>query len=541
MRLALVVAAAIAFASLAARSARVGLAGDYVDPVSRVTAQDEALYANSSIHMAREGGWLTPMFMGRYAFYKPPLLYWISAAAARGFGVSTLALRLPIAILAALAAGLLFLWAAEIGGWPAGALCLALLVSNHLWHVLSGMALTDGLLAAWFVAALYAVYCDPWLESRTAFWGFCGSVAAAILTKGVAGILPIGILGAYWIAAPRRYRPRLARVATAAAVSVALAAPWFAYQLAAHGKWFRTEHVNVEILGYGAGAPPQTSADTTVEFYAMRLALTDPMLLAAFVVAVRGLAGALRRREPGAVLVLCWLALTAAAVLGWQYRNAAYLLPMVPAMALAAAVYGPLATRASAKAVLGIAVALVLSKAITSGAPWGMSFAKGTVQPLASALQDYCGRSRAAGLIVVGMDDDLYASALPLHGLRYALVDKPLAVPGPYAMDFAGMGIVTSADQFDHLGQWLPAFRARLRAWGLDSTEPVATLIRISSEAELAKTIRAHPGSDFLLPDRYRGATDAAHLVVAAFPNHCFLLSRSAQRREGPPAWTCRM
>ena len=56
----------LALACLLVRSARVGLAGDYVDPISKVTAQDEALYAHSAIRAARQGGWLTPIFMGRY-------------------------------------------------------------------------------------------------------------------------------------------------------------------------------------------------------------------------------------------------------------------------------------------------------------------------------------------------------------------------------------------------------------------------------------------------------------------------------------------
>ncbi len=33
------------------------------------------------------------------------------------------------------------------------------------------------------------------------------------------------------------------------------------------------------------------------------------------------------------------------AALGWQYRNAAYLLPLVPALALLAAAWGPSARR----------------------------------------------------------------------------------------------------------------------------------------------------------------------------------------------------
>jgi 4-amino-4-deoxy-L-arabinose transferase-like glycosyltransferase len=124
----------------------VGLAGDYVDPISKVTAQDEALYAHSAIRAARQGGWLTPIFMGRYGLYKPPLLMWVSGLSARILGVSRLALRLPVALLASLSVCLVFLWPAELRSWQAGACAAALLVSNHLWHVLAGMSMTDGLL-----------------------------------------------------------------------------------------------------------------------------------------------------------------------------------------------------------------------------------------------------------------------------------------------------------------------------------------------------------------------------------------------------------
>jgi hypothetical protein len=534
MRFALWVVAAIALATVLARSARVGLAGDYVDPVGRVTAQDEALYANSSIRMATQGGWLTPEFMGRYALYKPPMLYWLSAASARTFGISKLSLRLPVAVLAAISAGLLFLWVAELAEWAAAALALALLVSNHLWHVLSGMAMTDGLLTAFTVAAVYALFADPWLESKWALWGFAGAVACAILTKGMAGVLPLVVLGAYWIVAPRKYRPRFLRVVLAGGLAVALAAPWFCYQLAVHGRWFRTEHVAVEILGYGAGAPPQTSAENPALFYAMRMALTDPMLLAAALVAVPALILALRHRSAPAVLLACWLGVTGTAVLGWQYRNAAYLLPMVPALAILAAAYGPLAAGTPSKGVLAIALALVVAKAITPGAPWGMSFAKGTVQPLAAPLQSYCEMGRSSELIVVGMGDDLYAAALPLARLRYALVGAPALPSGPYIMNFPEMGIVVTAGQFDHLAQWLPIFRERLKQWGLDSTAPVGTLIEAATPAELTDVVRAHPDSDFLMPDRYAGMADAAHVRVEAFPDHYFLLSRHVEARRAP-------
>ena len=83
MQRALCAVALLALACLLLRAARVGLAGDYVDPIGKITAQDEALYANSAIRMARQGNWLTPMFMGRLALYKPPLLMWAAGLSAR--------------------------------------------------------------------------------------------------------------------------------------------------------------------------------------------------------------------------------------------------------------------------------------------------------------------------------------------------------------------------------------------------------------------------------------------------------------------------
>src|SRR5436305_12986743 len=91
MRRAFCAVALLAIACLLPRAARVGLAGDYVDPVGKITAQDEALYAHSAIAMAKPGGdWLTPHFMGRFALYKPPILLWTAALSARVFGINHL-------------------------------------------------------------------------------------------------------------------------------------------------------------------------------------------------------------------------------------------------------------------------------------------------------------------------------------------------------------------------------------------------------------------------------------------------------------------
>ncbi|MEO8593030.1 MAG: glycosyltransferase family 39 protein [Candidatus Solibacter sp.] len=541
MRRAFGAVALLALACLLVHAARTGMAGDYIDPISRITAQDEALYAHSAIAMARDGDWLTPRFMGRFALYKPPLLAWSAGLSAKLLGVSRLSLRLPIAILSALALGLIFLWGAEAAGVQSGAIAVALVLSNHLWTTLAPLCLTDGLLLACYIAAFYALYCDPWLERRGPLLGFAAASAGAILTKGIAGILPLAVLGVYWLAARRQERPTFLRLCLAGGLAAAMAAPWFVYQFAVHPRWFWTEHIAVEILGFGTGAPPQTSHENQALFYLMRLAVTDPVLLAAAAMAVPAFLRELRQRTSGGVLLAAWIVVMLVAALGWQYRNSSYLLPLVPALALLAAAWSPLRERQYAPWMWVVLICAYLLKLGTPEMPWGVDYRARTVQAAAPVLSDYCAQARGNELIVLDLADDLYASILPLGKLRYATV-TPVTVPaGPYAMPFAEMGIALTVDQFDRLPELTPAFRERLRQWGMALDAPIGTLITAHSEAEIGALVRAHPEIDFLAPVRYRAAVEEVPQVLRqASKEFLLLLSRVPKRREAA-AWTCRM
>jgi hypothetical protein len=323
---------------------------------------------------------------------------------------------------------------------------------------------------------------------------------------------------------------------------LAFAAPWFVYQFAVHPRWFWTEHIAVEILGFGAGAPPQTSHENQALFYLMRLAATDPLLLAAAAVAIPAFLSDLRRRTGAPVLLAAWIAVMLAAVLGWQYRNASYLLPLVPALAVLAAAWGPFRTRRYAPWMLVVLAAGFLIKTSAPEQPWGLDYRAGTVQPAAPILSGYCAQARGNELIVLDVADDLYAAALPLARLRYATV-APLAAPaGPYAMPFNEMGISVTVDQFNDLARYTPAFRARLREWGLDSGAPIATLIEARTAADLASLVRAHPDSDFLIAGTYRNAVESApQELIGAAADYLFLLSRTQVPRTSPPGWSCRM
>ena len=106
----------IAFARLAIGVADTGIASGYVDPVGKIAAQDEAVYSHSAIQMAEHGNWLTPVFLDRFALYKPPLLYWASALSMKMLGVNPFSIRLPSLLAGALLLTLVFWWALQSWG-----------------------------------------------------------------------------------------------------------------------------------------------------------------------------------------------------------------------------------------------------------------------------------------------------------------------------------------------------------------------------------------------------------------------------------------
>jgi hypothetical protein len=507
-----------------------GVASGYVDPVGRIRAQDEAVYAHTALRMARTGDWLTPNFLGRHALYKPPLLFWTTGLSVKLLGASPLSLRLPSLLAGALAATLLFAWLRRSAAPAAAAAAVLLLISNPLWHRVSRMCLTDALLALWIIAALFVLARDPRLQGRRALWSFSAFTAAAILTKGIAGLLPLGILALFAAFHRTGERPSLRRILQAGLLTAALALPWHVYQLLAHPRWFWAEYVQGEILTFGLGSPYQTSAENHALFYLRRLALTDPLLCLLALAALPSLIAAWRagRSHPPALLI-SWITAAAAAMMLFQYRNASYLSLLVPVLALASVAYGRLFSGRRAALAAAVLAMLFFLRAAFPSQPWGLNFRTGTDVAAAPLLEAYARMHRPNDLILVSPNDEFYSAVLPLPRVRYCFIDPRDPAPA-YGLDFRHLGISVTAAQFAQLDQWRSLFRERLRAFHLNSEEPIATVIVVPSVDELVKMIAASPRSDFLLPASLRGAveprTETSHRMLPASPQRFLLLAR---------------
>ena len=499
MRRAALVAVFLAAALLVGYHAgNVGLAETYIDPIHRIPAQDEAVYSSTALHMAESGGWLTPMFLGRFAFYKPPVLYWAAGLSVKLFGPSLWALRLPSLLAAALIATLLFAWMWDAHGLPAAIAGCLLLLSDRVFHILARLVLTDMLVVLCIVVAMACLYRDPALQRRRSLWIFAAAVGTAILTKSLAGLLPLLMLAGSRIS--------LRRLVQVCGIAALVAAPWHVYQLIVHTRWFWAEYILTENFAWAVAAPSQSTGENAWLYYLRRLWVLDPVLCVA---ALAGIPAAIRARNR---LLAAWIAVVFLAFLGFGYHNTSYLLLLTPALCLLAA--GALRQWLPAAAVGVIAAFRIAALPYHAEHP----------MPSVAALRAYAALHRPNDLILIAPDEEFVSSTLPIRHVRYCFFTAN-PDPAPLPLDFRYLGVTLTIPQFNHLPALRPVFERRFADFGLPDAAPLATVILARSPEELPGLIAAHPGSDFFLPGSLARYADAAHTRWHGTAERLFLLA----------------
>ena len=210
---------------------------------------DEALHAQ----MAQEMVWartpLTPQWAGKLRFTKPPLSYWQIIAAFQVFGANEFAARFPAAAAGVGAVLLTYLLGRELFNRAAGlgAALLLLIVRNavfsHHYNLASigRMAMMTTPLACCTLLTLWLAWRGERDHRYLAPLGI--PLAAAIMLKSVAGLVPLAIVLVYWLVArPWRRWPWRA-LGLAAGLTVALALPWHLYAALWHGEEFWSRYV----------------------------------------------------------------------------------------------------------------------------------------------------------------------------------------------------------------------------------------------------------------------------------------------------------
>lgn len=158
--------------------------------------QSDARYALVSREMAISGDWLLPTLLGQPHLTKPPLTYWVEAAAMLVLGPSEMAARLPSAMAGSGVLLLTLVLGVRTGGWRRGVLAAGVLAILPLPVVVSRMTMTDSLLAFCWLAVLGCGMVVGTSTRAHGWWlvALYAALAVGLLTKGPVALLPLGIV-----------------------------------------------------------------------------------------------------------------------------------------------------------------------------------------------------------------------------------------------------------------------------------------------------------------------------------------------------------
>ena len=328
---------------------------------------DEVRFAGVALEMLQTGQWWVPHRAGEIYADKPPIFFWVMAVAIKAIGSVRWSFMLPT-MLASFGALLLIydlgtrLWNRRVGFTAA----VLLLCCYQFWR-LATYAHIDGFLIGWTTLALYG-FVRHMLSGNDRGWFYLAfaALAAGILSKGV-GFLPILIAMPFAIA---RWRgAALARISArqwlaGVGVLVALLLCWLVPLLSlAHGNAEIREYLEEILLRqtaqrYSAAwqhREPFWFFFAQIPKYWAPLSLLLPWLLPIWW-------RKLRRNESRYMLLLGWAALVLLFFSLSTGKRELYMLPALPAVALAAAAPLQLLLRRRwlQRAIAGTAIALIV-------------------------------------------------------------------------------------------------------------------------------------------------------------------------------------
>jgi 4-amino-4-deoxy-L-arabinose transferase-like glycosyltransferase len=164
---------------------------------------DEGRYAEIPREMLDGGDWVIPRLNALAYLEKPPLQYWLTALAYRGFGQNEFAARLCTGVAGYLSLVAVFLLGRELWGFDAGLRALLFTSASTLFVLLGHQLTLDMLLSFCLTAALACLLLAQVRRDASGYWrywmlGCWAAMALAVLAKGLIGVLiPVVSLGLY--------------------------------------------------------------------------------------------------------------------------------------------------------------------------------------------------------------------------------------------------------------------------------------------------------------------------------------------------------
>ncbi|MDZ4834063.1 MAG: glycosyltransferase family 39 protein [Candidatus Melainabacteria bacterium] len=206
----------------------------------------DGFYAEAGREMLESGNFLTPYLNYEPYFDKPILIYWLTAASMKLFGVTTFASRFPSAISAVLLAVILFQFCLRHLSIRAALIVTMILLSCPLFIILGRVSLIDMPLTLLVMVAMLSFFEALETPSRRNLATGYGAVALGILLKGPIAAVLVGlpliiylfVLQSHWKAVFQsivKLKPHFGLL-----LILLVAAPWYVIEgIATKGEFLR--------------------------------------------------------------------------------------------------------------------------------------------------------------------------------------------------------------------------------------------------------------------------------------------------------------
>lgn len=273
---------------------------------------NEGFYATIALEMLSGGDWITPHYDGLPYLEKPPLLFWLTAAAFAALGTESAAetARL-VPALASLACVATTVWfGLRTGRENAAAVAGTILASSLVLGIIGRTLYFDMLLASLLSGALACAYLGITEDRRLPMLAAAVLLALATLAKGfMAPVLAVLILGVF-LACARASGAQWRRMFDLPAILLylAVAGPWHVAAAVANTDFLSFYIVN-EHLGRALGTrEPADFYRGPVWYYVPRLFLyLAPWTLVAPLLLVRNRTPESEPRDKLGVFLWAWL------------------------------------------------------------------------------------------------------------------------------------------------------------------------------------------------------------------------------------------
>jgi 4-amino-4-deoxy-L-arabinose transferase-like glycosyltransferase len=222
---------------------------------------DEARYAEIAREMLVSHDFIVPHL--NYVPYveKPPLLYWLTAASMRLFGVSEFSARFVNAIAAFVGVMTTYLFALHAFDRSRGVVSATILATSPLYALMAQVLTTDMLLTAASTIAIFSFFLQ-WRDGGR-WWLICALAASvAVMTKGPIGaVLPLVSAAVFlWYEGQCGGAIRRFHVIASLTIVGVLSLPWFVALTLQQPDFFRFYFVGEHLRrffepGYSHGEP----------------------------------------------------------------------------------------------------------------------------------------------------------------------------------------------------------------------------------------------------------------------------------------------